>query len=150
MAVRRKTKMDLYQSYCDALQAWAADVPDDMQDEEDKEKLLDAMLRFFETLDAHDMRKILPVLRTQKTPKEMMLPLVGAIRWQMIGLNIRTPRLLSDLAPHLLALAVWRWGAIWQNEHTPGMPKLMAAIDRDLGYLHRAAEFCNGNLLRAE
>lgn len=146
----KNSALNLFEKYQSALQAWAGDVPADMQDEDDQEKLLDAMLRLFETLDAHDMRGVLPVLRTQKTPKEMMMPLVGAIRWQMIGLNIRAPGLISELAPHILALALLRWGAIWQNEQTPGMPKLMAAIARDLGYLQRAAEFCSGNFLRAE
>lgn len=147
MAARRKTKpQNLYQQYCDALQIWAADVPPDMADEDNKEKILDAMLRLFETLDAYDMRGAVPVLRTQKSLRELLKPLTAAIRWQMIGLNIQLPKMLAPLAPHMLSLAVMRWAAIWQNEHTPGMPKLMAAMDRDLGWLERGLSVIPGQL----
>lgn len=151
MAARRKAKAaDPFQQYQSALNAWAGDVPADMLDEDDKEKLLDAMLRLFETLDAHDMRGVLPVLRTQKSPKELLAPLTAAIRWQMIGLNIQPPVLLAPVAAHVLSLAVVRWAAIWQSEHTPGMPKLMAAIDRDLGWLERSVEQLQKFKLTAE
>ncbi len=138
MAARRKPKAsDPYQQYCDVLQQWAGDVPADMMDEDDKEKLLDAMLRLFEALDAADLRSILPSLRAQKNIRELMQPLTAAIRWQMIGMNIQPPQILAPLAATILSLAVMRWAIIWQNEYTPGMPKLMAAIDRDLGWLDR-------------
>ena len=136
----RKPKPDVYQQYQNALQVWASDIPQDMLDETDQEKLLDAMLRLFETLDAKNMRNMLPILRAQKTLRELISPLTAAIRWQMIGLNIRAPKILAPFAPHVVSLAVMRWAVIWQNEHTPGMPKLMAAIDRDLGWLGRGCE----------
>ncbi|HCM83853.1 MAG TPA: hypothetical protein PKW15_03155 [Alphaproteobacteria bacterium] len=151
MATRRKAKpVDLFQQYQNALHQWAGDAPADMLDEDNKEKLLDAMLRLFETLDAADLRNAISNLRAEKTLRELLGPLTAAMRWQMIGLNIQSPQILAPIAPHVLSLAVIRWIPIWQNEHTPGMPKLMAAIDRDLGYLQRAIESLQKFKLTAE
>jgi hypothetical protein len=131
--VQRKTK-DSNALYHDALHGWATNVPSDMMDEVPKEKLLDSFLRLFEALEAAGLRGQINISR------EILPPLITAMRWQIIALNLQTSKILTNIIPYVLALAVMRWLLVWQADTNPGMSRLMAAIDRDLGRLDIAMQ----------
>jgi len=130
-----------YEIYCNVLRAWAAEAPADMRDEPAREKILDAMLRLFERLEASGLR---PALAAQPvnwaTIKKYHGPLLHALCWQCLVLNITMPKSMAPFVPHLLSLVVLRWIPIWLRDNTPGQARLMAVIDRDLGCIHAAAQ----------
>jgi hypothetical protein len=140
MAKRKTQKLNPAAQLTATLHAWAAEAPADMADESPKEKLLDSMLRLFEALDTANLRGYV-----QTTGLRHSLPeFSSALRWQLLALNLPMPTAVQPVVPFALSLLLLRWIPIWLAETTPGMPKLMAALDRDLGYAEKAA-----GLLRA-
>jgi len=137
-AQKRRTQVheNPYQIFIKTLRTWAASAPPDMRGEPPREKLLDAMLRLFEALDAAG-------LKTAKPDPAWLAPLVHAVRWQLLVLDIPAPPGLEPAASYVLALAAARWLPIWQSDKTMGQSRLMAAIDRDLNRLDAAAQHWN-------
>jgi hypothetical protein len=129
---------NLYEVYCKVMRAWAAAVPHEMKHEAPREKLLDAMLRLFEALDATGLRA---PLAAEAMDWRVMKPYLGALhdamRWQLLALDLALPKLAVPFAPTVLTLASLRWLKIWLKGDEA---RLMAAIDRDLNYLDIAVQ----------
>jgi len=140
---KKSAPVNPHQIFIKLLAAWTSEMPPDMRDESPREKLLDAMLRLFEKLDAANLKPPIKNLyknREWRTAGVWVLPLRNAIHWQFTVLEILVPPCLVAPAPDVLTLAVLRWISVWLEESTPGQSRLMATMDRDLGRLDVAVQ----------
>jgi len=140
-APRDKKVKNALEIYNHVLREWAGATSPDMVDEVPRERLLDAMLRLFESLDDAGLRSPLAAQDINwQSAKPYLVALHDAIRWQLLVLELSVPKLAAPVAPTVLTLAALRWMKIWLADDTSGQSKLMAAIDRDLGRLDVAVQ----------